>query len=249
MSFLSLPGVHWHPLSSGLSGAKVWRGELAGTSVAVLKRYPASMTIAKLQAMHIVMTTARQALGPVIPTVLHTTVQPDLIDVQTWMTGTPGTAADVDAGLQFLRRWHAVFAPQSVTVTPAPGLAARLQVLRNWDTTEARAVVQELLPWQSVTRRCHTIHGDLHREHLLFSEGTVSGMIDFAATRIDDPLLDVARWLGDVGSPAHLELWGEDLALLKVLIRASLLCSVMNWRTNPAHPRAVQVHEAWQRWL
>jgi Phosphotransferase enzyme family len=227
MSFLSLPGVHWHPLSSGLSGAKVWRGELAGTSVAVLKRYPASMTIAKLQAMHIVMTTARQALGPVIPTVLHTTVQPDLIDVQTWMTGTPGTAADVDAGLQFLRRWHAVFAPQSVTVTPAPGLAARLQVLRNWDTT---------------------IHGDLHREHLLFSEGTVSGMIDFAATRIDDPLLDVARWLGDVGSPAHLELWGEDLALLKVLIRASLLCSVMNWRTNPAHPRAVQVHEAWQRW-
>jgi hypothetical protein len=252
----SLPDLRWHQIHTGLSGARVWRGELDGAPVAVRKRYPTTMTLPKLQAMHTVLATARQSLGGFVPTVLPTAhgefMHHDgthIGDVQTWITGTPGTADDVVTGLRFIRSWHAVFALQAILMTPAPGLAARVQVLKELNTPEARTVLRELLPWQTVTRRCHVIHGDSHREHLLFQDGNVAGLIDFAATRIDDPLMDVARWLGDVGSPSDVGFWGEDEALLNVLVRASVLCAVWHWRNKPSHPRAVQLRESWTRWM
>lgn len=245
--------LHWHPIPSGQSGASVWRGELAGTPLMVLKRYPTHMTVQRLQSIHSVMASARTSLGSLIPNVSRTSggesfavADGHLCDVQSWMNGEPGRSKDVAAGLQAIRRLHHAIGQQHTELSPAPGIEARLQVLGSWNTTDARAVVDELRPWQHVTRRCHIIHGDLHREHLLFQNGHAAGFIDFVAARIDDPLLDVARWLGDVGSPEHLHLWGEDMDLLKVLIRASLLCALLHWRTNPQHPRAIQVRKAWE---
>lgn len=44
------------------------------------------------------------------------------------------------------------------------------------------------------------IHGDPRREHLLFSEGRVSGLIDFGAVTHDTPMVDLARWLCETAS-------------------------------------------------
>ena len=37
---------------------------------------------------------------------------------------------------------------------------------------------------------------DLHSEHVLFENGTVTGIIDFGAARMDEPLVDLVRLLG-----------------------------------------------------
>jgi Ser/Thr protein kinase RdoA (MazF antagonist) len=39
---------------------------------------------------------------------------------------------------------------------------------------------------------------DVHREHILFDDDAVSGLIDFGAVGIDAPACDLARWLGSV---------------------------------------------------
>src|SRR5207237_10847988 len=52
------------------------------------------------------------------------------------------------------------------------------------------------------------IHGDLHREHVLFTGDTVTGIIDFASSKRDHPALDLARYLGDAA--------GDDDSLLNL---------------------------------
>ena len=39
---------------------------------------------------------------------------------------------------------------------------------------------------------------DVHREHILFLEGCVSGLIDFDAVAVDTPWTDLARWAGSL---------------------------------------------------
>jgi hypothetical protein len=248
-------GLAWHPIPSGQSGAMVWRGDLDGTPIAVLKRYPNAITVHRLQSIHTVMALARTSLSSLIPNVIRSRSNESfhvhdgyLCDVQGWVKGKQGNTKDIATGLQTIRRLHQAVGQLLTQLRPAPGIEARCHVLSQSSIHAAQSTLCELTPWLGVTRRCHTIHGDLHRDHLLFENGQASGIIDFAATRIDDPLLDVARWLGEVGSPEHLSLWGEEEALLSVLVRASLLCAVLHWRTNPRHPRAIHVQKSWERW-
>ena len=37
---------------------------------------------------------------------------------------------------------------------------------------------------------------DVHRDHVLFHEGKISGLIDFDAVRVDTPATDLSRWVG-----------------------------------------------------
>jgi Ser/Thr protein kinase RdoA (MazF antagonist) len=252
----NLRALAWHPILSGQSGAMVWRGELDGTPVAVLKQYPTAMTIQRLKSIHSVMALAYTSLGLPIPNVIKSKSGESLhvhdghlCDVQTWMNGQQGSTQDVAAGLQAIRQLHQAIGQQHTQIRPAPGTEARCNVLNQWNIPKALSTLRELTPWLGVTRRCHTIHGDLHREHLLFQNGQAAGFIDFAATRIDDPLLDVARWLGEVGLPEHLQLWGEDEALLSVLVQASLLCSLRRWHATPTAPRAVFLKQCLQLWM
>lgn len=46
-------------------------------------------------------------------------------------------------------------------------------------------------------RNIQWIHGDLHREHMLFLGNSVTGIIDFTNTKVDHPAIDLARYLGD----------------------------------------------------
>ncbi|MEL6104723.1 MAG: aminoglycoside phosphotransferase family protein [Planctomycetota bacterium] len=68
------------------------------------------------------------------------------------------------------------------------------RVLIRWETV-----------WDALTRRLasleqdqflrHFVLRDIHREHILFQDGTPSGIIDFDAIRRDTPLLDLSRWV------------------------------------------------------
>ena len=44
---------------------------------------------------------------------------------------------------------------------------------------------------------------DVHAQHILFSSGRVTGLIDFDAVRIDTPASDLARWAGSFLSGQH----------------------------------------------
>ncbi len=48
---------------------------------------------------------------------------------------------------------------------------------------------------------CHWIIRDLWRENILIEDARVSGVIDFGASRIDWPLLEVVRMLGSLLEP------------------------------------------------
>lgn len=63
----------------------------------------------------------------------------------------------------------------------------------NWRKTLPRiaealtSLADQRLPLQYVLR-------DIHREQMLFTSGTVTGIIDFDAIRVDTPAVDLARW-------------------------------------------------------
>ncbi len=78
------------------------------------------------------------------------------------------------------------------------GLATSLQTIASW--------TQIQLPIQWVLR-------DVHREHVLFQHGQVSGLIDFDAARRDTVAVDLARWAGSF----------IDLGLEKTRIWAAVL--------------------------
>jgi Ser/Thr protein kinase RdoA (MazF antagonist) len=82
---------------------------------------------------------------------------------------------------------------------------------------------------------------DVHREHILFRETKVSGIIDFGAARLDEPLIDMVRLLGSL-CPLDCSMRHEllrhyceamqsplSLARFRVLDRASTLLSSMQW--------------------
>lgn len=66
--------------------------------------------------------------------------------------------------------------------------------------------LQESFPLQYVLR-------DVHREHLLFDEGKVSGLIDFDAVRMDTPAADVSRYVSSFFDvPPEKRMLGELLS-------------------------------------
>ncbi|OYP35074.1 hypothetical protein CGZ80_13355 [Rhodopirellula sp. MGV] len=72
---------------------------------------------------------------------------------------------------------------------------ARELLRRNWPD-RSRRIQAELATLQFDPVPQHWILRDVHREHLLFVDRQVSGLIDFDAMRIDSPIVDFARWLG-----------------------------------------------------
>lgn len=73
----------------------------------------------------------------------------------------------------------------------------------------AGPLLQQLNGW---TNRCDTcwVLRDLHADHVLFEGHSVTGIIDFGAARIDEPVTDLVRLLGS--------LWPYDRAVRERLI-------------------------------
>ena len=127
--------------------------------------------------------------------------------------------------------------------------------------------LNQILPTQYVLR-------DVHREHVLFDEdlrehGSVSGLIDFDAVRVDTPLTDLSRWGGSftvdrsdsdaVWEAVMAGYWaicqleqpverGRTVALIRDLHFSSIWISLANWavwirlqsRNFPAGDHAVR---------
>ena len=90
---------------------------------------------------------------------------------------------------------------------------------------------------------------DVHREHILFANSDVTGLIDFDAVRVDTPLTDLARWAGGlmVDRENPQSVWTSALAgyhqattfsqrdaagsleLLNVIFYSSAWITLANW--------------------
>ncbi len=81
-------------------------------------------------------------------------------------------------------------------------LAAHWQRLQH----ESRAI---LVPWSSTPVSLQWVLRDVHREHILFTDGDVSGLVDFDALKQDTVACDLARWVGSFADQlaSHDSLW------------------------------------------
>ena len=141
-------------------------------------------------------------------------------------------------------------------------LFASWSTIRDEIRTWLQAEIDQPGPIQYVLR-------DVHRQHLLFCQDHVSGLIDFDAIRIDTPLTDLARWGGSftAGRDDENQVWqavlagyGENypfqqyrdpahaVAVIRELNRSATWISLANWavwirlecRSFPAGDQAVR---------
>jgi len=89
--------------------------------------------------------------------------------------------------------------------------------------------------------RCHWILRDIWRQHVLFQETKVAGIIDLCAAAIDSPILDLTRMLGTMIAPDddrwnemvsnYCSITGQDFSveMLRVLDEVSTFLSARNW--------------------
>jgi hypothetical protein len=72
--------------------------------------------------------------------------------------------------------------------------AAQKRLRRGWPKA-ARRIAETLEPFRCRSLSQNHVLRDVHREHVLFERGVVSGIIDFDAVRVDTPAVDLARWV------------------------------------------------------
>lgn len=70
------------------------------------------------------------------------------------------------------------------------------QVLVGWNAA-ASEIRGRLTKYRSSVFRLQYVLRDIHRQHILFQDGTPSAILDFDAIQVDTPLLDLSRWIAD----------------------------------------------------
>ena len=137
----AVAGVRWAPLGSagGLSGAVLWRGDDADTSLFALKAWPPGATADRLAAIHGLM--RRAAHLPFVPSVLPTADGRSVVeaagrvwDLCRWMPGTADTHAEpsperIANAAAALAALHRAWAPPAPTLGPCPAVLRRLDTL------------------------------------------------------------------------------------------------------------------------
>jgi hypothetical protein len=132
-------------------------------------------------------------------------------------------AAAVEAIAELHRNW----AKCASSVQPVPAVARRLRALTDWERTVAlgwrphftmadgalrqpaeiawnilpsrvRQAIRDLEPWLAVTAPLQPCLCDVWHDHVLFDGDRVTGIIDYAAMKIDHPAVDLARLLGSL---------------------------------------------------
>jgi hypothetical protein len=131
------------------------------------------------------------------------------------------SSPDTPLELDHLARPEIVRAYRSQCPIPSPAIARRLAEWRRlvpliqrdraersfadigFLTERTRRLVEGVYPsldrlalWESRPFTMNLSLPDLHREHVLFSRGKVSGIIDLGGMTIDTPALDIARYAG-----------------------------------------------------
>lgn len=189
-------------------------------------------------------------------------------DITRWMPGEPlanPSIAEVEAACEAIARLHLAWPTERNAV--CPGVQNRLRILGDfrerfgtgigsllvsealrplvrqaWEVVAARVAWAEQLlrPWENVAVSLRPCVRDLRSEHVLFSQGTVSGIVDFGAMAVDHPAVDLARFLGDVAedeprfaaglrSYRGLANFDEPDEFVRVLRHTGTVCSVIGW--------------------
>lgn len=132
--------------------------------------------------------------------------------------------------------------------------------------SEGTKILERLAGIADAPVRLHYVIRDIHDQHVLFSEGQVTGLIDFGAARVDEPATDLARLLGTLepfDAPKRRQGWehynahlpGTDFERVAILDQASCLLSAAQWaewtvveqRAFNASPESLQ--RRWQTFL
>ncbi len=165
---------------------------------------------------------------------------------------------------------HRVWAEIGTVHGPCPGVPARLRILaenapllcagpdvllpvnpaldpllRRAVEVAARAAPRagaELRAWEHREFVLQPCVRDLRGEHVLFSDDTVTGIVDYGAATIDHPAGDLARWLGDIADPDDARFVGGLNAyrtarpafdapddFVRLLAHTGAVCSVLGW--------------------
>ena len=141
------------------------------------------------------------------------------------------------------RRFNALQVPPATASSPPLPQCRRIEDLLPRAITNVRGIVADVV---GVPVRRQPILGDLRRQDVLFSNGRVTGLVDFGAATIDSPLVDLTRLLG--------ELAGED----ETLWRAGLAAYQMQRRLSEEELALIPALDAggvvgaglnWLRWL
>jgi len=148
----------------------------------------------------------------------------------------PAPADAIKAGAAAIARFHQAVLPLGATREVAPAVLRRLERLREiqrelpgalpnatriigpvgfaakflaaqWRELHSESAAL-LRNWENRTIAVHWALRDIHREHILFNNGRVSGMVDFDAVRKDTMATDLARWVGSFAD------FGLDLPVL-----------------------------------
>lgn len=162
----------------------------------------------------------------------------------TWAKLMPATQQPCPA---IVRRWQAVQDAQTLLQNRQPVIAASTAELgrgieRAWSLLPRLLprVQASLAPWRLRPVRVLPCLGDVWHDHVLFDGTRVSGIIDYAAAKIDAPEADLARMLGSLipGERERmrraLNVYGAirpltDHELVQVLDVTGTFGAVVNW--------------------
>ena len=244
-------------LGGGLSGGTVAHCRAVDGSEYALKRWPSTISLERIEAIHRVITHAWNKGCETVA--LPVSFQPAAKSLSSNLTETvfsmagehwelsqwrPGKAVDVNTDLSTIRRgaevianFHECTASLQSCRQPAPIIQERLRILTarkqqfplpmtlisevnlNAEVASAIRDAANLLLWKwdeahdqihrslSQYADCNTatqyVLRDVHAQHILFSAGRATGLVDFDAVRIDTPASDLARWAGSFLSGPH----------------------------------------------
>jgi len=208
-----------------------------------------------------------------------------LWDATRWMPGVPlanPSVAEVEAACVAVAHLHRAWPVERIGV--CPGVLNRLRLLSDFRTRlagernlrspgseslnllmrRAWSIVagkldwaeQLLRPWEEVRVPLQPCVRDLRAEHALFSQGKVSGIVDYGAMAIDHPAVDLARLLGDLGvatdvsRSAALRAYRNVTSLdvpdnfVRILEQTGDVCSAVNWLIRLLPERRTSIDEA-----
>jgi aminoglycoside phosphotransferase (APT) family kinase protein len=259
--------VHWRRVDSGFSGACVFAGTESARPVFALKAWPPGADSKRVHLARLYQHLAAKALDCIPRFILskcgdsfYFTGQQHW-ELSDWR---PGEIADepvpakVGNACVAIARLHRALAAASPSTRDSDPIRRRVEAVnelavqchslnfgghRNELTRETQKHLAriEALPFLS-RHESQIVHGDLHREHVLFTGDAVTGIIDFASSKRDHPALDLARYLGDlagdddswlnIGVEAYREAGGSEAVtpeIVRYLDRVITLGAAANW--------------------
>ena len=192
-------------------------------------------------------------------------------ELTTWMPGTAGApdVAHVEAAFTALAQIHRAWAEPLAERGVCPAVARRWEAFRDWQplTTSGwqppadplypvaevarrawKAIREQLpelprllLPWTGRLLPLQPCLCDIWGAHVLFTEGRVTGIVDFGSCKIDHVAVDLARLAGSMANTperrsAALDaysvvrpLTSDERVLAQVLERTGTIVGAANW--------------------